>query len=194
MRTFKYIKDPRAFEIFADETRRRIIYLLRGKEQTVSQLADSLGKTPQAVYHQINILSEAGLVEVAREERVGHLIETYFRATAEVFEFSHGESSGEQKEKEAREAMDALRTLGYDFTIQDDELPRIAKVFSHEGNLDAETEEKIAQLPDAGFLTRQTAYSILRLATMSEKDFDKMLADTKEARRLLVSGLHKKHK
>jgi hypothetical protein len=31
------------------------------------------------------------LVEVAREERVAHFIETYYRATAEVFEFRHGE-------------------------------------------------------------------------------------------------------
>src|SRR2546430_4188711 len=33
------------------------------------------GQTPQAIYHQIRKLTAADLVEVAREERVGHLIE-----------------------------------------------------------------------------------------------------------------------
>src|SRR2546430_2988428 len=67
IRTFKYITDPKALDAVADETRRKLIYLLRAKEQTVSQLAEALGKTPQAIYHQIRKLTAAGLVEVARE-------------------------------------------------------------------------------------------------------------------------------
>lgn len=92
MRAFKYIRDPRAFELLADETRRKIIYLLRAKEMTVSQLAADLHVTTQAVYHQIKKLLELELVEVAREERVDHFIETYYRAAAEVFEFHHGDA------------------------------------------------------------------------------------------------------
>ena len=91
MKAFKLIKDPEAFQLLADETRRRVIYLLRAKEMTVSQIAAELNLTPQAIYHHIRKMRDAGLVEVAREERVDHFIETYYRATAEMFNLSHGE-------------------------------------------------------------------------------------------------------
>ena len=80
MKAFKLIKDPNAFQLLGDETRRRIIYLLRAKEMTVSQIAGELNLTPQAIYHHIRKLRDAGMVEVAREERVDHYIETYYRA------------------------------------------------------------------------------------------------------------------
>ena len=105
MRSFKVIKDPDAFQLLADETRRRIIYLLRAKEMTVAQIAEELKLTPQAIYHHIRKLKDADMVEVAREERVDHFIETYYRATAEMFNLAHGEAgSGKVMEEEAREA------------------------------------------------------------------------------------------
>ena len=44
--------------------------------------------TPQAIYHHIKKLLPAEMVEVTREERVDNFIETYYRATAEVFSLS----------------------------------------------------------------------------------------------------------
>lgn len=86
MKSVKVFKDPGAFKILADETRRKIIYLLRVKERTVSQIAEELGKTPQVIYHHIRKLLDADMVEVAKEVRIDHFIETYYQATAEVFE------------------------------------------------------------------------------------------------------------
>ena len=113
MRAFKVIKDPEAFQLLADETRRRIIYLLRAKAMTVAQIAEELSLTPQAIYHHIRKLKDAGLVEVAREERVDHFIETYYQATAEVFHLSHGEGMSESY---AREKIAARSSLLPDFT------------------------------------------------------------------------------
>ncbi|MDH5363492.1 MAG: winged helix-turn-helix domain-containing protein [Aigarchaeota archaeon] len=86
MKSVKVFKDPGAFKILADETRRKIIYLLRVKERTVSQIAEELEKTPQVIYHHIRKLLDADMVEVAKEVRIDHFIETYYQATAEVFE------------------------------------------------------------------------------------------------------------
>lgn len=196
MRSFKYINDPKAFDVIADETSRKIVYLLRAKEMTVSQIADAMGKTSQAIYYQIAKLKEVGLVEVAREERVKHFIETYYRATAEVFEFRHGESKGHGREKETQEALDALKTVGLNFDVNEDMVAGLANVLNelHGGGLSPEMEEKISQLPDVGFFTRQLAYEVARYATMSDKQFEHMLADTKETRKLLVSSLVKKEK
>src|SRR5207249_2735309 len=90
----------------------RIIYLLRAKEMTVSQIAGELNLTPQAIYHHIRKLRDAGMVEVAREERVDHFIETYYRATAEIFNMSHGSGTSsayhEEKAAESLEFADFL--------------------------------------------------------------------------------------
>jgi len=47
MRAFKFVKDPGAWELMADDTRRRVVYLLRAKEMTVGQIAEQLQKTPR---------------------------------------------------------------------------------------------------------------------------------------------------
>jgi DNA-binding transcriptional ArsR family regulator len=193
MKAFKYIRDPKAFEVLADETRRRMIYLLRAKDQTVSQLAEALGKTPQAIYHQIKILLDVGLVEVAKEERVEHFIETYYRAAAEVFEFTHGEKLGREEEKQFREALDVLTRLAIKVNTDEDVASRVAKIMAREAvrGLPQDLEEKISQLDDVGFFTRQHAAKLAQLVTMTDKQFEEMLADERELRELLTSSLAK---
>jgi len=193
LRTFKFFTDPGAFEVLADETRRKMIYLLRAKDQTVSQLADSLGKTPQAIYHQIKILLDHGFVEIAREERVDHFIETYYRATAEVFEFSHGENAGREVQKQLKEVPEVLAKLGIRVNADDDILAKISKL---EGRISAlgmrpDLEEKIQKLDDVGFFTRQHAYKYAQMATMTDKQFDEMLSAERELRQVLTHSLVK---
>jgi DNA-binding transcriptional ArsR family regulator len=194
IRSFKYITDPKALDAVADETRRKLIYLLRAKEQTVSQLAEALGKTPQAIYHQIKKLTAAGLVEVAREERVGHFIEAYYRATAEVFEFRHGEPSakhggGRSGTNHAAMGLRALPELGIQVNLDKDSLERMSKlhsrIASHE--VDPALEERVMNLEDVDFLSKQHAYSLAKYATMTDKQFEEMLADMKELRKLLTA-------
>ncbi len=188
MKAFKYVKDPRAFEVIADETRRKIIYILRAKEMTVSQIADALGKTPQAIYHQIKKLLETGLVEVAREERVDHFIETYYRASAEVFEFHHGEM-GEESEKQLREALDALGKVGIVNTPDDKKIREILKLESTTGNLGLPPalEERIAQLDEVGFLTKSHVYKLAQMALMTDKQFEEMMQAEKDLRKIMTS-------
>jgi DNA-binding transcriptional ArsR family regulator len=191
LRTFKFFNNPESFEVLADETRRRMIYLLRAKEQTVSQLAESLGKTPQAIYHQIKILLDNGFVEIAKEERVDHFIETYYRATAEVFEFSHGENPGREVAEQLKEVPEALAQIGLKVNADDELLSKVAKL---EGKISAlgmrpELEEKIQQLDDVGFFTRQHAYRYAQMATMTDKQFDEMITATRELRQLLTQSL-----
>src|SRR3989442_1928926 len=113
----------------ADDTRRRVVYLLRAKEMTVGQIHHELQLTPQAIYHHIRKLLDAGLVEVAKEERVGHFIETYYRATAEVFEFIHGEGGSERyAEKRTRDALQAMNQLGINANVNDDIIAKMMNI------------------------------------------------------------------
>jgi DNA-binding transcriptional ArsR family regulator len=195
LRAFKYIRDPRAFEVVADETRRKMIYLLRAKEMTVSQLAETLGKTPQAIYHQIKKLVEVGLVEVAREERVDHFIETYYRAAAEVFEFHHGEPGSAEAEKQAKEAFEALSKIGLPITADKETLQKVIKVEATQNKigLPPDLEEKIAQLGDVGFLTKSHVYKLAQLALMSEKQFNEWIESERALREIMASSVSKRH-
>jgi DNA-binding transcriptional ArsR family regulator len=194
MRAIKFIRDPEAFEVIADPTRRRIIYLLRAKELTVSQIADSLDKTPQAIYHQIKKLLATGLVEVAREERVDHFIETYYRASAEVFEFHHGESSLPESEREFREGLEALAKVGIKINADQALIAKVMEIELKEGKLGLkpELEEKISGLEEVGFLTKQHIYKYAQLLGMTDEQFDQMIADERALRSLLKSNLGKK--
>ncbi len=193
MRAFKYIRDPRAFELLADETRRRIVYLLRAKEMTVSQLAGDLHVTTQAVYHQIRKLLDVGLVEVAREERVDHFIETYYRATAEVFEFHHGEAGSEEAEKHFEEAFGALSKVGLNVTADEQVVKKITSIHAEMDKigLSPELEEKISQLDDVAFFTKSKVYELAQLALMSDRQFDKLIESEKALRELMTSSVKK---
>jgi len=192
LRTFKFVRDPNAFELMADDTRRRVIYLLRAKEMTVSQIASELQKTPQGIYHHIRKLLDAGLVEVAKEERVDHFIETYYRATAEVFEFIHGEGGSEKYgEQRTREALQALKQLGIDARADDEIIERLLKISKqmNELALTPEMEERIQSLEGLDFIGKKHVADYLNLLTMSDKQFEEWLNFERTRRNLLKSAV-----
>jgi DNA-binding transcriptional ArsR family regulator len=190
VKAFKLIKDPDAFQLLGDETRRRIIYLLRAKEMTVSQIAGELNLTPQAIYHHIRKLRDAGMVEVAREERVDHYIETYYRATAEIFNMSHGSgTSSAYHEEKAAESLKALSRIG--LTVRDD--PTLAsRLVELEKRMDQIGEKQswadaIAGLEDVDFFVKQGVDHLAKLLMMSDKEFNEYLNLIREERKLLRS-------
>lgn len=191
MKAFKYINDPEAFQLLGDKTRRQIIHMLRAKEYTVSQIADALGMTPQAIYHHIRKMKKAGLIEVAREERIDHFIETYYRTTAEVFHLSHGkEAKREITAEKAREALEALAKMGY--KVPDDpklasELVAIEKRM-YDTCCGDKWPEGVEGLEDLDFFTTQQAFEYFTLVSMEEKEFEEYLKLYKEHWRLLKQG------
>ena len=192
MKAFKVIKSPEAFQLLADETRRRVIYLLRAKEMTVSQISAELGLTPQAIYHHIRKMREADLVEVAREERVDHFIETYYRATAEMFNLSHGEGmSPAYAAEKATEALQALAKIGLRVRTDPEVVARIVEL---EKRMEAvgekpEWAEAISGLEDVDFFVKQGIAHLGKLLTMTDKEFTEYLNVEREYRKLLRSLL-----
>ncbi len=190
MRTLKVFKDAKAFELAADPTRRRIIHLLRARELAVSQIADELKMTPQAIYHHVRKMLDAGLIEVAKEERVDHFIETYYRATAELFEFSYGETS-DQKYKEARtkEALQALTRIGLTSPIDEETIGKYARLAGKMNSAYAlcgsELADKISQLEDLDHFAKQDAIEIATYICMNDKQFEELQTLQREARDLL---------
>jgi len=194
MRAFKVFTDPKAFELAADRTRRRIIHLLRARELSVSQMADELEMTPQAIYHHVRKMLDAGLIEVAKEERIDHFIETYYRAAAEVFHFAYGEASDlERQEARTKETLQALARIGLILQIDEATVSKYTKLANKIESAchKSELEDKLADLEDLDFFTKQDATEVACTLMMSDKQFEELQSLVREARELLKSKLAK---
>jgi DNA-binding transcriptional ArsR family regulator len=153
MKAFMTVSDPESFQLLADATRRKVVYLLRVKELTVNQLAAELDLTPQTVYFHVRKLLKGKMVEVVREERVGHLIESYYRATAESFGFVMGKAGGNSPRTrklaidQERAVLDALVKLGYNLKYDDQAVNKLVELMAEEKPPGGEDrEEKISSL------------------------------------------------
>ncbi|MDI3476031.1 MAG: hypothetical protein PWQ79_1806 [Thermococcaceae archaeon] len=119
----KVITDPEVIKLMLEDTRRKILQLLRNKEMTISQLSEILGKTPQTIYHHIEKLKEAGLVEVRRTEMKGNLVEKYYGRTADAFYINLYLGDEELRyfaRSRLKTKLDVFKALGY--TFDDEEL------------------------------------------------------------------------
>jgi DNA-binding transcriptional ArsR family regulator len=193
----KRIKEvtPEAFRLIGDETRKKIIFLLRVKELTISQMAGELGMTPQAIYHHIKRLKAAGLVEVVREERVDHLIESYYQATAETFLCSIGTLPGETAKKDVLAVLEGLKTIGFQIEATDEAAARLVefetRIVEHKGS--ERLEQAIAKLEeDLDIFTAKMAKHYADLILMSEEEYARRQELCKDLRRFLLSICTKK--
>lgn len=191
----KAITDPESFKLLGDETRRKIIYLLRVKEMTVSQIAADLNMSPQAVYHHIKKLLEGDMIEITREERVDHLIESYYRATAESFHLVVGRTpSGREVVKEQMASiLKALKKLGFKIEVNE---KTIAQLSNLQVELDscckgAKFEDAISEMEDVDFMAKMYVEEYAHLLAMTDAEFAKQQEIEKKFRDLLLSLVKK---
>ena len=191
MKPFRVLTDPQGFQLLADNTRRKMVHLLRAKEYTVSQIAAEMGLTPQAIYHHVRKMKDAGILEVAREERVDHFIETYYRAAAEVFFCFHGESDKCDRpwSDSVKGALKAFGKLGLGSDIDDALATKVLDVRKKMESLgdNPDLEKRVAEIEDLDLFTTQTLIEYARVVTMTDEEFEQFLELQREARRLLTS-------
>ncbi len=191
MKSMKSIQDPEAFQLLADETRRKIVFLLRVKEMTVSQIAADLNVTPQAVYHHIKKLLKAGMVEVVREERIDHLIESYYRATAESFQCSVGTTPHGAKaaKEQVTTILNTLKRIGFKIEFNENKISQIVKTqIELEKSCNAgRFENKITELDDVDPFTKLTVSRYAETLAMSEEQFTRQQELERKFRDLLLS-------
>jgi DNA-binding transcriptional ArsR family regulator len=83
------ITDPKVAKLFADETRRRILKVLSHHELSATDLAKRLEKNHSSIVHHLNMLLEAGLIEITRSEQVRNMIQPYYRSISQEFHVSY---------------------------------------------------------------------------------------------------------
>jgi DNA-binding transcriptional ArsR family regulator len=188
MKAFQVISDPDAIELLGDETRRRVIYLLRARELTISQIAEELDLTPPAIYHHIKKLLAAGMVEVSREERIENFIEIYYRATAEVFWFSYGTGTTPgYLEQRLKESLESLPKLGINVKIDPETVSKIVKVQKKLEDLGSnpELDEKVNRLEGVDFYGKQELTNYAKMVARTDAQWQEWFELNKEFSRLL---------
>jgi len=181
MQAIKVIDDPDKFKLLANDTRRKIVFLLRATEMNASQISETLHVTPQTIYHHLKKLQKADLIQVAREERAGHLIESYYRATAEAFLCTVGATSGGREflDKQMRSTLDGLKRVGVkieyneeaikDLLEKQDEILHCCNI----SEFDEQMKDVLKDLDD-GTLSLIKEYGSLLL--MTDEEYEKQLS------------------
>ncbi|RJS87158.1 hypothetical protein DRO35_04360 [Candidatus Bathyarchaeota archaeon] len=150
MKPFLIIKDPNVAKLFADETRREILYNLRRREMSACQLARLLGKNVSSISHHLSVLEKAGLIEQTRTSVRGNLVERYYRALAQKFIISYTLSEGlipgsEDISKWNKEiCRNAAENVGlFGFKISQDKISKIQGLIEKYASLENMTLEHV---------------------------------------------------
>ena len=69
----------------ADNTRRRILSLLRNRAASTTELAAALGQPKGTVGHHLKVLEEANLIRVVRTRKVRAMTEKYYGRLARLY-------------------------------------------------------------------------------------------------------------
>jgi len=194
MQAIKVIDDPDKFKLLANDTRRKIVFLLRATEMNASQISETLHVTPQTIYHHLKKLQKADLVQVAREERAGHLIESFYRATAEAFLCSVGATSGGREflEKQMRSSLDGLKRAGLKIEYNEEDLKDLLEKQDeilqccNSAEFDEQMKDVLTDLDD-GTLSLIKEYGSLII--MTDEEYEKRLSSKNGFRVALKSLL-----
>ena len=79
------VSSPAQLRAMADPLRSTILDLLLERAATVSELAAAVGRPKSTVAHHVNVLMDAGMLQVVRTRRVRAIDERYYGRTARLF-------------------------------------------------------------------------------------------------------------
>ncbi len=191
MKEQKVIRDPGAFQLLADQTRMKIVYLLRANEMTAGQLAQALDLTPQTIYHHLKKLKEVDMIEVSKEERSDHLVESYYRATAGLFIFADGPCADEKHGAERmRFVLKGLDGLGFHIAINEKRVSQLSKLREELRGV-REDPDLIAKVYDLDNVDSSIGRDLIEFATMmkmDDREFERCLEVQRTLREWLLSG------
>lgn len=195
--------DQQAFTLLEDRTRRRMLLLLRESELSAKEIAERLVMTPQNVYHHLKKLVEAGLVVETAERRSGHLIESFYTATADTFVYREDEIP-ENDTHRFIEVLNGLNELGARVEVSEVNAEALAELVKRRSQLKrtpAVVEDVCSFCGSSGYFTKfgpmdpnllNKVVQYNALMAMSEDEFEESLSLTRELRRSLLAMREKR--
>ena len=187
-----------AFTLLEDRTRRRMLLLLRENELSAKEIAERLVMTPQNVYHHLKKLINAELVVEANERRSGHLIESYYTATADTFVYREDEIS-ENDTHRFIEVLNGLNELGASIDVSEENARILSELVIPRAKLKSAptlSEDICSFCGSSGYFTKfgpmdpnllNRVIQFSSLMAMSEEEFEESLSMTRELRGRLLA-------
>ena len=168
----RVIKDPEVAKLFADETRRHILHILRHHERSATDLAKALKKNHSSIVHHLHHLKDAGLIEETRTAHVRNMVQPYYRSVARRFmvSYSLSEALAENdsytawQEEVQQRLLDGLGSFGLEFPEEKKEkVEELMMVIS--GLRKRAFEETVENQDNPKELGRHVYRSLVRLVT-----------------------------
>ncbi len=168
----RVIKDPEVAKLFADETRRHILHILRHHERSATDLAKALKKNHSSIVHHLHLLKEAGLIKETRTEQVRNMMQPYYRSVAGRFmvSYSLSEALAENdsytawQEEVQQRVIDGLGSFGLEFPEEKrDEVEELITVLK--GHRRRAFEETVENQGNPKEIGRHIYRSLVRLIT-----------------------------
>jgi DNA-binding transcriptional ArsR family regulator len=86
------VQDPQQLRALADSFRTKIVFHLRERAASVTELAEALSAPKGTVGHHVKVLERAGLIRVVRTRKVRALTEKFYGRVARLFVLQSDES------------------------------------------------------------------------------------------------------
>lgn len=148
----KVIRDTPSIKICVEDTRSKILSLLRVRDMSISQLAEALDKDQSTIYRHLKKLQNAGYVEISGKRKEHHIPEKLYGRTASIFILSptDGDTDDESiskswQRRHTERVAKLMEILGYDVDISEELIEDLASFFSM---LDKTTDELIERSQD----------------------------------------------
>ncbi|WP_101297329.1 winged helix-turn-helix domain-containing protein [Halegenticoccus soli] len=125
--------DPQKAKALENDVRAKILDMLADEEMTIERIREELErrgdeKAETTVRHHVNVLKDAGMVELSRLEEAGGGTLKYYRSNTRVFSYDFPESAESALESASETTRDELRGLiGTLFAEHGDEIEAVAE-------------------------------------------------------------------
>ncbi len=182
----KIVRDIDVIKIGIEETRMKILALLRLNSLTVSQIADTLGKDQSTIYRHIEKLEKNGYVYPSGERKTHHIPEKIYSRTAKVFILvPEGGEFGDRKKIMKDQSiekklclLDMLKKMGLIKNVSREGAVKLSEIFAELEKDNAEHMEAIKDEKDIGLYTVWTIESInLLLKYRRDEGFRKKMEE-----------------
>ena len=180
MKEIEIVDDPDKIKIIIEDTRTKILRLLKFRDMTISELASILNKDVSTIFRHIKKLENAGFVKVTGERKIHNVPEKiYGRTVKTIFlapeTYVKDEAIKKMNKKRVETLADTLNSLGYEVKDVDS----LFDLLIHLDELSIKDIEKLEKDVDWGMLRKLAL--VLVLLKISDEDLEKLREIVKRA-------------
>ncbi len=173
MKEIEIVDDPEIIKVIIEDTRSKILRLLRFRDMTISEIASILNKDISTIFRHIKKLEKHGLIKVTGERKMHNVPEKLYGRTVRTIilapeSYERNAFIKRYAEKRVINIKNALEKLGYHVESKDD----LYKFILYLDELSTEKIENLQRDIDWNDLWRLR--EILTILSMTPEDIKKL--------------------